>query len=95
MLDATGLTCSIGITPNKLLSKICSELDKPDGLTLLAADDIPARIWPLPARKINGIGPKAAAKLAGARHPHHRRAGRRRPALLLAAVRPELRRLAA
>jgi len=61
----SGLGCSIGITPNKLLSKIASELDKPDGLTLLAETDIPARIWPLAARKVNGIGPKAAAKLAG------------------------------
>lgn len=63
--DATGLSCSIGITPNKLLSKIASELDKPDGLTLLTEADIPARIWPLAARKVNGIGPKAAAKLTG------------------------------
>ncbi|OIR00440.1 DNA polymerase IV [mine drainage metagenome] len=62
--QATGLTCSIGITPNKLLAKICSDLDKPDGITLLGLPDIPARIWPLPVRKINGIGPKAAAKLA-------------------------------
>jgi DNA polymerase-4 len=62
--DATGLTCSIGITPNKLLSKICSELDKPDGLTILGIDEIPVRIWPLAARKINGIGPKASEKLA-------------------------------
>ena len=61
--ERTGLTCSIGITPNKLLSKLASELDKPDGLTLLAHDDIPARIWPLAARKVNGIGPKAAEKL--------------------------------
>jgi DNA polymerase-4 len=61
---ATGLTCSIGITPNKLLSKLASEMDKPDGLTLLSLADIPARIWPLAARKVNGIGPKAAAKLA-------------------------------
>lgn len=61
---ATGLSCSIGITPNKLLSKIASELDKPDGLTILLASEIPTRIWPLAARKINGIGPKAAAKLA-------------------------------
>ena len=60
---ATGLTCSVGITPNKLLSKICSELDKPDGLTLLSHADIPARIWPLAAKKINGIGPKATEKL--------------------------------
>ncbi len=63
--DATGLSCSIGITPNKLLSKLASELDKPDGLTLLGLDDIPARIWPLAARKLNGIGPKASTKLAG------------------------------
>jgi DNA polymerase-4 len=63
--EATGLTCSVGITPNKLLSKICSDLDKPNGLTLLGMADIPARIWPLPAKKINGIGPKANEKLAG------------------------------
>ncbi|GAB2880393.1 DNA polymerase IV [Uliginosibacterium flavum] len=61
---ATGLSCSIGVTPNKLLAKICSDLDKPDGLTLLGREDIPTRIWPLPARKINGIGPKADEKLA-------------------------------
>jgi DNA polymerase-4 len=63
--DATGLSCSIGVTPNKLLSKICSDLEKPDGLTLLGQADIPERIWPLPAKKINGIGPKASEKLAG------------------------------
>jgi DNA polymerase IV len=60
---ATGLSCSIGVTPNKLLSKIASDLDKPDGLTLLTHDDVPELIWPLPARRINGIGPKASAKL--------------------------------
>jgi DNA polymerase-4 len=63
--DATGLSCSIGITPNKLLSKICSDLQKPDGITILGMEDIPSRIWPLPVRKINGIGPKASEKLAG------------------------------
>jgi DNA polymerase-4 len=61
--QATGLSCSIGVTPNKLLSKIASELDKPDGLTVLTASDIPARLWPLPVRRINGIGPKAAERL--------------------------------
>ena len=59
----TGLSCSIAVAPNKLLAKISSELDKPDGLTMLAADDIARRIWPLPPRKINGIGPKASARL--------------------------------
>lgn len=63
--DATGLTCSIGITPNKLLSKICSDLEKPNGLTILGHEDIPTRIWPLAVRKINGVGPKATEKLEG------------------------------
>ena len=62
--EATGLSCSICIAPNKLLAKIGSELDKPDGLTLLTPADIPLRIWPLAVRKVNGIGPKAAEKLA-------------------------------
>jgi len=62
--DATGLTCSVGITPNKLLSKLSSDLDKPDGLTLLMPADIPTRLWPLPASRINGIGPKAKERLA-------------------------------
>lgn len=63
--DATGLSCSIGISPNKLLSKICSDLDKPDGVTILDHAELSTRIWPLPAKKINGIGPKANEKLAG------------------------------
>jgi len=62
---ATGLSCSICIAPNKLLAKIGSDLDKPDGLTILDQASVPARIWPLKVSKINGIGPKAAEKLAG------------------------------
>ena len=60
---ATGLSCSIGVAPNKLLAKMASELDKPDGLTLLRPEDVATRIWPLPPRKINGIGPKSSARL--------------------------------
>lgn len=61
--EATGLSCSIGISPNKLLSKIASDLDKPNGLTMIGPGDLQRRIWPLPASKINGIGPKSYLKL--------------------------------
>jgi DNA polymerase IV len=60
---ATGLTCSIAIARNKLLAKIASDLDKPDGLTLLREEDLERRIWPLAARKVNGVGPKTNARL--------------------------------
>jgi DNA polymerase-4 len=63
IVEATGLTCSVGIAPNKLLAKISSDLDKPDGLTLIGPGDLYKRIWPLPADRINGIGPKASARL--------------------------------
>lgn len=63
VFDATGLTCSVGISPNKLLSKIASDLNKPNGSTILAPEDVPTRIWPLPVGKINGIGPKAQERL--------------------------------
>ena len=64
ILEATGLTCSIGVAPNKLLAKLASEFDKPNGITILQPDDLPTRVWPLPCRKLNGIGPKSDARLA-------------------------------
>ena len=63
VLAATGLSCSVGVAPNKLIAKIASDLDKPRGISLIGTDDIPRRIWPLPARKIPGVGPKADARL--------------------------------
>jgi len=64
VFDSTGLTCSVGLAPNKLLAKLCSDIRKPNGITTITMDDLPAKIWPMPARRINGIGPKANEKLA-------------------------------
>jgi DNA polymerase-4 len=61
--DATGLSCSIGVSHCKLIAKIASDLQKPNGLTIVMPADIPTRIWPLAASKINGVGPKATLKL--------------------------------
>lgn len=63
VLDATGLTCSIGVAPNKLIAKMASEFNKPNGISIVGPDDLQTLIWPLSCRKINGIGPKAGEKL--------------------------------
>jgi DNA polymerase-4 len=56
--NEVGVTCSIGIGPNKLLAKMAAELQKPDGLTVLGYEDVPARLWPLPVRELFGVGPR-------------------------------------
>jgi len=61
--DELHLTCSIGIAPNKLLAKIASDMKKPDGLTMVSEKDIERLIWPLPVRKLWGVGPKTEACL--------------------------------
>ncbi|MCJ0764387.1 Y-family DNA polymerase [Variovorax terrae] len=63
IFEKTGLTCSIGVAPNKLIAKMASEFNKPNGISIVYEDDLQAKIWPLPCRKINGIGPKAEARL--------------------------------
>jgi DNA polymerase-4 len=63
IFDATGLTCSIGVAPNKLMAKMASEFNKPKGISIVYEQDLQTLIWPLPCRKINGIGPKAEEKL--------------------------------
>ncbi len=62
--EKTGLTCSIGVAPNKLIAKMASEFNKPNGISIVHEADLQGLIWPLHCRKINGIGPKAGEKLA-------------------------------
>lgn len=57
------LTCSVGIGPNKLLAKTASDLQKPNGLVVLKAKDIPTKFHPLPIEKLFGVGEQTAKKL--------------------------------
>ena len=63
IFSQTGLTCSVGVAPNKLLAKMASEFNKPNGIAIVFEGDLQSTIWPLACRKINGIGPKADEKL--------------------------------
>lgn len=59
----TGLTASVGIGPNKLIAKMASDFQKPDGLTIIAADKVIHFLHPLPVRKLWGIGKQTEKKL--------------------------------
>ena len=61
--DETGLTCSIGIAPNKFIAKIASDMNKPDGLTIILTEDVLSVLKPLPVRRLWGIGPKTEKHL--------------------------------
>ncbi len=67
VLKRTGLTCSIGLGPNRLIAKIASDLDKPDGLCALPRERFLEVIGDRPARLLPGVGPRTEERLARAR----------------------------
>jgi len=54
--DKLGLSCSIGIGPNKLVAKMAGEFNKPRGITYISADELPEAFAPLPAKDLLGVG---------------------------------------
>ena len=63
ILEHTQLTCSVGVAPNKLVAKIASELEKPDGLVIVRPGEVNALLDPLPLRRLFGLGPKTAPRV--------------------------------
>jgi DNA polymerase IV (DinB-like DNA polymerase) len=63
ILKEEKLTCSIGVGPNKLVAKVASDFQKPDGLTVVREEQVEAFLSPLPVRKLLWIGKKTEAKL--------------------------------
>ena len=76
--DATRLTASVGVAPNKLVAKIASDLAKPDGLTVVDADRIHDVLDPLPIRRLPGLGRKTGERSRRGGSRRSRNSGRHR-----------------
>jgi DNA polymerase IV len=64
--ERTGLTCSVGVAPNKLVAKIASDLMKPDGLTVVSAERVGGVLAPLSVRRLPGLGRKTGERVEAA-----------------------------
>ncbi len=87
LLDEVGecLTCSVGIAPNRFLAKVASNMQKPNGLTVIRASDLPDILFGLELEDLHGVGRAMSARL--------RRAGIDSVAALCRASREDLRRI--
>lgn len=63
IMETVGLTSSVGLAPNKFLAKIASDMDKPDGLTVILPEQVAPFIAALPIQKVPGVGKKTAGQL--------------------------------
>jgi len=63
--EELGLSCSVGLGPNKLVAKMASEFEKPDGLTLIRPEQLPEILAPLPVERLVGVGPRLTRRLRG------------------------------
>jgi DNA polymerase-4 len=80
--DTLRVTASVGVAPNKFVAKIASDMNKPDGLTIVPADRVQETLDPLPIERMWGVGPKTAARLRAAGLGTIGDLGRADPALL-------------
>lgn len=64
ILVELGLSCSVGVAPNKMIAKIASDMKKPGGITVVLPADVEAFMEHLPLRRINGVGPATEKRLA-------------------------------
>jgi DNA polymerase IV (DinB-like DNA polymerase) len=61
--DQEGLTCSVGVGPNKLVAKIASDVKKPDGLMVVKLEEVLQFLYPLPVDRVVGVGRKTSERL--------------------------------
>ena len=59
------LTASVGLAYNKFLAKLASDMDKPDGFYQIGPEELESKVWPLPVRRMMGVGGKTAQLLEG------------------------------
>ena len=79
VFEATGLTVSVGVSTTKYVAKVASDRGKPDGLTVVAPDEVTRFLHSLPIDRLWGVGPRTRERLEARGHRHDRRGCRHPP----------------